>query len=356
MSELVSILIPAYNAEKWIHHAIHSAVGQTWRRKEIIVVDDGSTDSTLSVARSNASSRVLVLSQENRGASAARNLALSRAQGDYIQYLDADDLLAADKISWQMEKAEPGSSSLTLLSASWGKFYCHASLARFNTTPLWEDLSPSEWLFRKAAHNSWMPPICWLVSRRLTDAAGPWNESLTLDDDGEYFCRVINACTHIRFVPCARCFYRTGNPGSLSKLTQDHKKLRSQFMSLRFQLQSLISKEDSPRTRAAGLELLERWADYFHEPAPDIYEDLKSLAADLGGQITDPAPDIKMQISSKLLGSRNARRIQWLSRKFRADLAKGAEALHYHLAGIRPRNATPGPDHAQYPRHVGRGH
>ena len=85
MKQLVSIIIPAYNAEKWISACIESAISQTWPRKEILVVDDGSSDKTLEVAKSYSSPELRVFSQENRGASAARNHGLSMAQGDYIQ-------------------------------------------------------------------------------------------------------------------------------------------------------------------------------------------------------------------------------------------------------------------------------
>src|SRR6266576_6242361 len=103
MAPLVSILIPAYNAERWIADTINSALAQTWPRKEIIVVDDGSEDQTLWVSRQFASKNVSVVTQENRGASAARNKAFELCQGDYIQWLDADDLLAPAKIAKQTE-------------------------------------------------------------------------------------------------------------------------------------------------------------------------------------------------------------------------------------------------------------
>ena len=89
---LVSILIPCYNSEKWLAETLESALAQTWQNKEIIVVDDGSSDGSLSIAQKFSSSKVAVISQKNRGASSARNLALGKAQGDFIQYLDADDL------------------------------------------------------------------------------------------------------------------------------------------------------------------------------------------------------------------------------------------------------------------------
>ncbi len=73
----VSILIPAFNAEKWIENTIRSAVAQTWEPKEIIIVDDGSTDRTLAIARQFESESVHVVSQKNAGAAAARNRAFS---------------------------------------------------------------------------------------------------------------------------------------------------------------------------------------------------------------------------------------------------------------------------------------
>src|SRR5205814_7608388 len=108
MTPLVSILIPAFNAEQSLGETLRSAVGQTWPRKEIIVVDDGSTDQTAAIARRFASRDVKVVSKRNEGAAATRNYAFSLSQGDYIQWLDADDLLSADKIERQMAALRAG--------------------------------------------------------------------------------------------------------------------------------------------------------------------------------------------------------------------------------------------------------
>src|SRR5271157_2376967 len=150
---LVSILIPAYNAETWIADTIKSAIGQTWPRKEIIVVDDGSTDQTLAVARDFASKNVAVVTHENQGAASTRNHALSLSQGDYIQWLDADDLLSPDKIARQMEAANETRGSRTLLSSGWGYFAYRSGRAEFTPTSLWCNLSPVEWLLRKMREN-----------------------------------------------------------------------------------------------------------------------------------------------------------------------------------------------------------
>src|SRR4029078_12423266 len=93
MKSLVSILIPAYNSEEWIADSLESALAQSWPNKEIIVVDDGSTDRTLDVVTRFDSKLVKVATQPNQGAAAARNKAFSLSNGDYIQWLDADDLL-----------------------------------------------------------------------------------------------------------------------------------------------------------------------------------------------------------------------------------------------------------------------
>src|SRR5215831_4789209 len=102
-STLVSIIIPAYNAEPWLRDALRSALAQTWEPKEIIVVDDGSTDRTLEIARQFESEHLRVIANKHVGAAATRNKALELAKGDYIQYLDADDVLAPDKIAKQIE-------------------------------------------------------------------------------------------------------------------------------------------------------------------------------------------------------------------------------------------------------------
>ena len=96
---LISIIIPAYNSEKFIASTIQSALDQTWSNKEIIIVDDGSTDATLQVAREFefANENIKVYTQRNAGACSARNKGFSLSKGDYIQFLDADDLMDGQK-------------------------------------------------------------------------------------------------------------------------------------------------------------------------------------------------------------------------------------------------------------------
>jgi glycosyltransferase involved in cell wall biosynthesis len=310
VTPLVSILIPAYNAESWIADTIRSALAQTWPRKEIIVVDDGSHDQTLSIARQFGAEGVTVVRQKNQGASVARNKALAVSQGDYIQWLDADDLLSRDKIAKQMDAAEQCQNKRTLLSCGWGYFRYRPSKAKFVPTLLWCDLSPVEWVLRKWEGNYHMQTATWLVSRDLIEAAGPWDPRLMGDDDGEYFCRVLLASSGVRFVPGPKVFYRISDSSRWSYIGRSNKKMEAQVLSMQLQIGYLRSIEESERVRAACLNYLQTWFVHFYPERTALVRQLEELAATLGGRLKTPRLSWKYVWIQKLLGWDVAKRSQ----------------------------------------------
>jgi glycosyltransferase involved in cell wall biosynthesis len=317
MKPLVSILIPAFNAQEWISETLRSAVAQTWPNKEIIVVDDGSTDHTLTIAQRFESDGVRVVTQKNQGAAAARNKAFSVSQGDYIQWLDADDLLASDKVSRQMEVIAQDGSRRTLLSSAWGRFLYRSNRAQFAPDALWCDLSPAEFLLRKIGQNLFMPNASWLVSRELTEAAGPWDTNQCVDDDGEYFCRVLLASEGIRFVPQASMYYRVATSSSLSHIGQSDRKLSAQWRTMQLHIRYLRSLEDSQRTQTACLRFLQCNLHYFYPERADIVSQAEQMARDLGGQLETPRLSWKYSWIKPVLGWGPAKRIQTLLRRIK---------------------------------------
>jgi glycosyltransferase involved in cell wall biosynthesis len=310
LKPLVSILIPAYNAQEWLAESLRSALEQTWERTEIIVVDDGSRDQTLRIARQFQSKKVRVVSQENQGAAAARNKCFSLSEGQYIQWLDADDLLGPDKIYRQMEALNQDHSNRALLSAEWAWFLFRHHRACFAPSALWCDLSPVEWLLRKMERNLHMQTATWLVSRELTEASGPWNTSLLGDDDGEYFCRVLLASDGVRFVPGAKVYHRRSGSGCLSHIGRSERKMVAQWKSMELHISYIRSLEDSDRVRAACLKYLQNWLIFFYPDRPDLVAKANQMAKSLGGRLGEPRLSWKYSWIRGLFGWKPAKRAQ----------------------------------------------
>ena len=224
MKPLITIIIPAYNAQETLAHAIRSAVAQTWPHKQIIVVNDGSTDRTEAIARRFESAGVTVVSKENGGLSDAINYVMPLAEGEYIQELDSDDILAPDKLERQLAALRPGDSRRVLLSSAWAPFHYRTRTARFLYDALCEDLSPADWLVRSRRQNLYTQNATWLVSRELAEAAGQWDKNLHYDQDGEYFARVLIASEGTRFVRGTGVYYRNTTTKSVSYIGRSNTK------------------------------------------------------------------------------------------------------------------------------------
>jgi glycosyltransferase involved in cell wall biosynthesis len=333
MKPLVSILMPAYNAERWIRDSVQSALQQTWDRTEVIIVDDGSRDGTLTAAKEFESAKVKVVSQPNQGAAVARNHALSISQGDYIQWLDADDLLAPDKIALQMEALARGGKGWTVLSSEWGAFNYRPHRARFEPTDLWCDLSPVEWLIRKLRDNLSMQTATWLVSRELTEAAGPWDVRLLADDDGEYFSRVVACSTGVQFVPGSRIYYRRALP-SLSHISIAGGKLDAQVLTLELYVKLIRSLEDSARVREACISMLNEWRMLFFPERMDLYRRLESVASELDSRLADPKVPWKYSLVKHCFGWSAAKQAQFLYNQVKTSFLRKCDHILYQVERI----------------------
>jgi glycosyltransferase involved in cell wall biosynthesis len=312
MQQLVSILIPCYNAEKYVVMAVESALGQTWPKTEIIVVDDGSKDRSLELVKKCATRGVQIIAQSNRGAAAARNTALRASSGAYVQYLDADDLLSPDKIERQMTLLQQCESGC-MASCAWGVFTNSPSQATFNPEPVWDDFSPVEWLVRSWEGGGMMQPGTWLTPRAVAQAAGHWNESLSLDDDGEYFTRVLLCSRGVKFAQDAKVFYRRHSGPRLSAMTGPNA-ARSAFAACTLKQQHLLAAENSSRTRQACATAFQRFIFDVYPDVPNLVRQAETLVRELGGTKLKMHGSQKLNFAVSLLGWKMVKRIQRMRR------------------------------------------
>ena len=280
---LVSVLIPAYNAEHVLGEALDSVLAQTWPNIEVVVVEDGAKDATLAVARQYESRGVRVIAQpENRGQTAALNRALEEVQGDFIQFFDADDVMEPGKIEAQMRRlmTEPPG---TIATSWWARFFDDdIASTRVIRGADWHDYDvPLEWLIDDWEGRGTMPPGAWLYPRSIVDAIGPWHEGLTLNNDMEYFTRAVLASERIVYCPDARWYYRSGNESLSGR--KDDRALRSQFEVIRLSTERLLAVEDSERTRHAAACYWQSFLFMAYPQVPSLVEDAEHRVTSLGG-------------------------------------------------------------------------
>jgi glycosyltransferase involved in cell wall biosynthesis len=316
-SPLVSIVIPCFNAARWLPAALGSALAQTHRPLEIIAVDDGSTDDTPSILADHAARHPEILhvrTQPNRGQCVAANRGLADARGDYVKFFDADDLLSPDAVAIQVAAllaAPPG----RLAYGAWSRFQSDPSEARFVSRPGWHDSDrPVDWICETWADAEPMYQCAlWLIPRALLGKAGYWNGELSLINDFEFFTRLVLASDGIVHTPGARLYYRSGLPGSLSA-QKSRRALESGCLSTRLAVQHLLRAEDSPRSRAAAAGVLQSFAWSFYPLHPDLYRPLLAEAARLGGSPLRPGGGRAFRFLCRLLGPLTALRLRHLLR------------------------------------------
>ncbi len=305
---LVSIVIPCFNSAPWLAETLESALAQTWREVDIVVIDDGSSDGSLDIARRYESRGVRVATQPNSGASAARNHGIRLARGDLIQFLDADDLLSPDKIAAQVDLLSRHPAG-PIASCRWGRFTADPSHATFVDHAVFRDFTPLDYLLAHTGSAAMMHPGAWLVPRAIINQAGPWDESLSLNDDGEYFARVVLASTGIIFSRTGSSLYRSNLPGSLSR-QRSPRALASVYRSVSLIADHLQRTEDSPRVSRALADYWQRFVYEIYPDAPDLCRCAATEVRARGGSALSPATGARERFLARLFGWKLARRLQ----------------------------------------------
>jgi glycosyltransferase involved in cell wall biosynthesis len=200
---LVSVIVPAYNAERFLGEAVESVLRQTWHEIEVIIVDDGSSDGTAALAERLAASdpRVRVIHQENGGLSSARNAGLAASRGEYVSFLDADDVLLPDKIGKQL-------AFLTQF-ASCDLVYSDHYVGDSAATPtlLVSKRPPPLRAAELLVFRNWFAPFSPLLRAELARRVGGFDESLTASEDWDFWIRA-SRCGALSYLPGPVGVYR----------------------------------------------------------------------------------------------------------------------------------------------------
>ena len=198
-------------------------------------------------------------------------------------------------------------------SAEWSRFYGSASEADFDPEPVWRDLDPLDWLvLSRSIGLGMLFPALWLIPRLVADAAGPWNETLSLGDDGEYFTRIVLAAERVLFCPGARCLYRSGLGGSLSG-RKSPKAWASQFRVIELCEAYVRAREDSERVCRGFALSWQHLAHASYPYDPRLANRALDRARALHAETIRPGGGPAFHIVSRILGWRVARRLQVLS-------------------------------------------
>lgn len=209
----VSIVIPCYNAEKYVGQAIVSALSQTYPRKEVIVVDDGSTDGSVAAVQSFGDA-VTLITGPNGGAAAARNKGIAAAQGEMIQFLDADDLLHSQKLSKSVPVLLEDENSLVFSSAEVIEMETGERLGAWGSR-LDADADPIVYLFGAVLQTA--APLHW---RKNLLAVRGFRPEMPPCDDPDLHLRL--ACAGIQFRQLPEILFTARRvSGSLSRANRE---------------------------------------------------------------------------------------------------------------------------------------
>lgn len=227
----ISVIIPCYNVSQYIYDCLNSVANQTYSNIEVLCVDDGSADDTFQVLeklKQEKFPQIQILSQKNSGASVARNHGLSKSTGDYIQFLDADDIILPNKLEKQVELVKQNNYPAIVVGSAIEQDENGVILKKrvYDTTPdnCWMNLL-----------NADMGDTCAnLFKRETLQKVGTWNENLKSSQEYDLMFRILKVDSHIVFDSNINTTIKVRSSGSISKTNIKENWLR--FIELRSQI------------------------------------------------------------------------------------------------------------------------
>ena len=321
---LVSIIIPVHNAEKYIAKTIDSALNQTWPNIEIIIVDDGSTDNSLIITKQFACERLTILAEQNQGACKARNKGLQIVRGDFIQFLDADDLLSPNKIAAQVKLLSLNPDKVAVCSTV--HFFDNQnpyqnSSSAYEDSFLFDTDYPAEFLINLYGGNtnrgSMVQTSAWLTPINIINKAGKWSELYLPDEDGDFFCRVVLASKGVVYADNCFNYYRKYNNSKNLSAVKTKESLEGKFESFLLKKHHLLHATNNPIAKKALAHSAMDLAVAAFNVDKTLTNQILKVIASLGGTSSIPILGGKeIELIKKIFGWKTALRLQHYRKKF----------------------------------------
>ena len=201
-NDLVSVIIPAYNAEATILETVTSVLAQAYSNFELIIINDGSSDRTVDLLQNIVDSRIKIFSYENAGLSTARNRGVKRSQGEFISFLDADDCWTPNKLELQIEALQ--NNPQVALAYSWVYFKYETEADSYaDTSVTYSGNVYAELLLKNFLHNGSNA----LIRKKIIDEVGLFDTQLKAVEDWDLYLRIAAKHEFI-LVPEVQIIYR----------------------------------------------------------------------------------------------------------------------------------------------------
>ncbi|RDV14862.1 glycosyltransferase family 2 protein [Pontibacter diazotrophicus] len=306
----VSIIIPNYNGGQYLSDCLDSCLIQGKYVEEIIVIDDHSSDNSLEIIKSYKYKRPELISyytNPKKGACSARNFGFEKSTGEFIQFLDSDDLLEKSKIEKQLEVLYKYDNYQSLLiHGKWGRFRDNEEVYFWGPhESISKDLDPVDWMIA----NQMSMTGCWLTHRNLINNAGQWDESLKRNQDGEFYSRLMLKATKVLFCEEAQVFYRSGNTGSISN-AKSRPSMESLLKSYQLVEKYILSLEVSSRAKLTIANMYQDFVYSNYIANPDLAALAERKVKELGGSELKLPGGTVLRCLSSLFGWKQALKIK----------------------------------------------
>ena len=232
---IISVIIPVYNVERFLEQCLNSILNQTFTNIEIICIDDGSTDRSISILNNyqKKDKRLLIISQNNKGVSEARNIGIENARGKYIIFIDSDDFIDHEMLNTLFNKAESTQSDITM---------CNFKL-------FFEDTKTYGYYRDEIFYYHLKFKTFTLQSQpQIINCIAPWDRLIRRDFINKYNIKFVSGMIYedvifhiecmihaskISLIPDHLYFYRKNAGGSITDNEKKNKKAREDFITIR---------------------------------------------------------------------------------------------------------------------------